>query len=306
MRFRYLIVSVFILSTAVSTRAGASPAPAGFVARVNGDVSVMRDGKKLPVQVMELLYKSDVVDVPAGGSVRINLLPGTGYEIRGAANFRVTDKPEFAKGKTSGRFTIDQKECAAAIEVIAETGEGGLSSGKKGERSGVYRMRGRTKGRMVLLNTTVLPSRPVFVWNRDKSAAGYEVTVKDGDTVLWNGVSERNFLQYPADAPSLRGKENLIMVMRAFDAGKKLTGSGTNEFELSDQNTDDTFARRESEIRSFSDELTKDILSARLYESYGLIPLAIDGYEKAIAAGGDEEKLRAKIKSLKDEMDGDR
>ena len=308
MRFRCLIVSVFILSTAVSIKAGASSTPAGFVARSNGEVSVIRNGKKSTVQVMGLLYTSDEVDIPAGASVRINLLPGTGYEIRGAARFRITDKPEFVKGKASGRFAIDQKECAAAIEVIVETGDdGGLRSPvKKGERSGVYRMRGRTKGKIILLNTTVLPSRPVFVWNREKTSVRYEVTVKDGDAVLWSGVSERNYLQYPDDAPSLRGKENLIVVMRAIDAGRKVTGSGTNEFELYDQNTDGTFARRESEIRSFSDELTKNLLSARLYESYGLLPLANESYEKAIVAGGEAEILRAKIKTLNDEMDGDR
>jgi hypothetical protein len=254
---------------------------------------------------MELLYYSDVVDLPKGKHLRINLLPGTGYEITGAARFTIRDKPVFTRGKAAKRFDVDKRECAAAVDIIGETGDGDENSllKGKGERSGVYRMRGVTKGKIILLRTLILPSKALFSWNRSAHTVIYEIQIRDGEEVLWAGSSPDNYFMYPFNAPSLAGRENLSAYIRGVDAGKKETGSGINEFSLYDNKSDAAFMRRESEIGSFVDVRVKYLLLARLYETYGIIPRAIEMYKEAVRAGEKEESLKDKIKPLTDEME---
>ncbi|HEY1406465.1 MAG TPA: hypothetical protein VF857_07660, partial [Spirochaetota bacterium] len=116
-----VILAAVCMCVAVSDIWSADAArPAGFVARVSGKVEVLRSNSRITVSSMDLLYRSDVVSVPRGASVRINVLPGTGYEIAGEARVMIGESVAFTRGKATKVLKIDTRECEAAVAVLSE------------------------------------------------------------------------------------------------------------------------------------------------------------------------------------------
>lgn len=72
---RWLGALILLLGTAVAARA-AGPEIAQ-VKQVGGDVTVMRDGARLPVKIGDRLYQSDVIETGKNGGVGFTFVDNT-------------------------------------------------------------------------------------------------------------------------------------------------------------------------------------------------------------------------------------
>jgi hypothetical protein len=312
--FALMIVSVFMLSffvADISAKSAGGQKAVGFVARIDGTGYLMRDGKKYLLSAMDLLFTSDTIIVSVGSRIRINLLPGEGYEIDGQAQFTLGNKSVFAKMKTAKRFAVDQRACAAAVDLLIEENgrvpaslavnrtTDGVSLENGGERSGVYRIRGGgNSGKPVLFMSKLLYAKPLLFWNRIKGAVRYAIEVRNGTESLWSAECEAPAIEYPANAPSLDGKSDLVAVICALDADGEVLAEGINEFEMDDRALSEAFRDKQSMILATDDIPARQVILARFYESYGLIPLAISEYEKGIKSFGKDEGLRRRVDLL--------
>jgi hypothetical protein len=277
-------------------------APAGFIARIDGSCSIRRGKISLPATAMELVFKGDIVSIPQKAVMRINFLSGTGYEIHGDAKFTVSEKPVYSRGKTFKTVSIDRRDCVAAVDVIKETSgsEGSVfKTGSRGERSGAYRLRGKDAGKKaILIQPKILLSKPFFVWTRVASANAYELTVRNGTNILWSKKVTDNFVSYPSDGNSLADCEDLNIEIKAYgEAGQEL-GMNVNEFSLYSNTINDRFRKRELEINTIKDDSLRMMSAARHYESYGLVPLAIDCYN-SFSDHAEDILLNRKISDLR-------
>jgi hypothetical protein len=286
----------------VLAEAAEKNAPAGFIARIDGLCSIQRGKISIPATAMELVFKGDSISIPKNAVMRINFLPGTGYEIRGDAKFTVSGKPVFLKGKTFKTVSVDRRDCATAVDVLRETSgsEGSVFNlGSRGERSGAYRLRGNDETKkLILIQPKILLSKPYFVWTKAASAKEYELTVRNGMNVLWSKKVSDNFVSYSPDGKSLADCEDLKIEITAYDASGKELGKYVNEFSLYSSSINDTFRKRELEINNIRDDSLRKMSAARHYESYGLIPLAIDCYS-SFSDHTDDALLNKKISDLR-------
>jgi hypothetical protein len=298
-RVMLLIIGVVFF---VSADAAEKNAPAGFIARVDGSCSIQRGKNSLSATAMELIFKGDGISIQKNAVMRINILPGTGYEIHGEAKFTVSDKPDFSKGKTYKTVSIDRRDCAAAVEIILETSgseSSVLKTGFVGERSGAYRLRGKDAGKKaILIQPKILLSKPFFVWTKVASAKEYELTVRNGKDILWSKKVSDNFVHYPSDGKSLAVCEDLNIEIRAYGESGRDLGVNVNEFSMYSSSINDAFRKRELEIKAIRDDSLRMMSMARHYESYGLIPLAIDCYTSFLDHAADK-LLDSKISDLR-------
>jgi hypothetical protein len=276
--------------------------PAGFIARIDGSCSIQRGKNSIPATAMELVFKGDVVSIPKNAVMQINFLPGTGYEIRGEAKFTVSEKPVYLKGKSLKAVSIDRRDCIAAVDVLRETSgsEGSVfKTGSIGERSGAYRLRGiDADKKMILIQPKILLSKPLFVWTRVSSAYEYELTVRNGMNILWSKKVSDNFVSYPPEGKPLAGCDDLSIEIRAYSESGRELGMNKNEFSLYSSSINDSFMKKEIEINAIKDDSLRMMSAARLYESYGLIPLAIDCYNR-FSNHANDKLLNRKISDLR-------
>jgi hypothetical protein len=307
------IISLLIFSSALFADTPANKPSAGFVASVDGSAYIIRGNRKILISAMDILRTSDQVILPSGAHIRINLLPDSGYEISGAAQFTIGKNLSFTKGKIGKSIKISKSECSAALKLLEENAdqisdlsvEGKTNSVKlsarKGERSGVYRIRGaKGKEYVVLYKTDLLPVKPLLFWNHIENSARYTIELRSGEETFLSVESVEPSFEYPVDAPSLKDKPGLVATIKAFDKSDTLIGSGVAELSMLDQKISDEYSQKELAILSSKDEKIKQILLARLYESYDLIPLAIAAYEYAAAENDKDDGLQKRIKLLKE------
>lgn len=181
---------LFIASLAVGARCGdAAPAPLAILTDSHGTVQIARGGRTSPAQAGAQLFAGDTIRVLKGD----------------ASIYYLSRAPQSLKsGQSANIATARLVQAPSAWRSVYA----GLASGfsRRGEKR-YATVRNDVRAQLVTpVETRVYSSRPIFLWLppvQNAYVVDYQVEVRFGNRILWEGVTRDTSLHYPAKAPRL-------------------------------------------------------------------------------------------------------
>lgn len=264
-----------LLITAAFCFGQASSPTVGFVLEVDGDFSVLREGKPVDVDEGDTLRDGDQIKVSTGGIVKVYFRPnGPVATLNGPAEAVV--KP----GKLEGSESVSTQ----ASPLPGRTAEN-LDQKMTGSKIGGYTLRTTAKFPpppvTPVPGTTIREALPKFSWPADSDVTAYSIEIFIGpagkrERVVHKQEVDKPHFEYPEDARKLeRGQPYLWRVVGKTSTGKAKSILSTGEFQIIEEKLE---AELDEIAKLAKSQQPSDwLLAAQAYSAIGLYdePLAL-------------------------------
>jgi hypothetical protein len=233
--------------------------------------------------------------------------------VPGPAEFTVGSKGlVYSRGRSSVEKAVKADFCRTMLESAVkydrrQPGGGRMELGELAEENSAITLMSTVGenqySEIGLYTTRINPSKPYFVWKKIEGAFVYRVRIMNEDSSLvYERKADNNYMMYPEDAPSLKTGRSYRCGIDAYNVKDARIAIGHTMFGTMTSAELREFIDTERTLKAATKNNPRSaeafVLLGRFYESYGLLPPAMNNYGAALKLQPDNNALRERWKTL--------